>query len=289
MSGTRIGIGLSQYYNIYEEFSPRDYIIMSNTDTDNVKIKYYEKTMIVRGSLLSQSIKHVLANNDILTLGVKYNHYRLYGDFQFFGDNYKCKFYSQGFSIGLRYDSNYKNDLKYSIAFNYEKGTKLRKQKKSSVYLIRITPENDTLYYRFFDIGIIPDKIDLGTIININKLSLVINSSFVFWQNYSYPALLEKDDLKNQLELNGSLIYKFTDAFKASIGFFKTNYSYIRREESGHQLASDPYFAIYLTSGFVLSLADTDIDVAVADSHISSDKIRKQTIFKIGINYNFND
>ena len=90
--GTRIGIGLSQYYNIYEEFSPRDYIIMSNTDTDTVKITDYEKTMIVRGSLLlSQSIKHVLANNDILTLGVKYNHYRLYGNFQFFGDNYKNK------------------------------------------------------------------------------------------------------------------------------------------------------------------------------------------------------
>jgi hypothetical protein len=290
IKNTRIGLAISQAYNSNKITGPYELTVGTlPSGTDTIQFEDNQNVQIFRGSiLLSQMFPELFFKNDGLSIGIKYSYLFLNSKSEIVGNKSKADFGSFGFCLGLRYDYEYSPNYRFSLGFKYEKGSKIKSKKIESNLIFVIG--SDTTKYRVTKVGIVPDRIELGAMLSFNdKLSIILNSSYVLWENYPVKDILRyKYEFQNQIELNSSIIYQIYENLRLSMGFYKTDFSYSTTGTNFGSGKSDPYSAIYLTIGGVLKIKDAEIDVAFADSHLLSDELRKQTIFKMGFNYFFN-
>ena len=167
---------------------------------------------------------------------------------------YSKSFLKPGFNIGLTYI--YQNLL---LGAFFEKGIEFKEKYKSEL--------GD-----FYIIVNIPHKLSFGIKYLISN-SLKINGgiSHVLWN-------IDKS-IKNQPELNSSIVYAIVPGFSTSFGFLYTDYI----PENEDNLLGDKLRVVYLLTGTVFSFKNLALHLAFADSHLFSQAWRKQTIIKAGI------
>jgi hypothetical protein len=127
--------------------------------------------------------------------------------------------------------------------------------------------------------GFYPDQWSLGAswrfiprfTINGNVRYLIWDhaSPYVYWRTF------------NQFEYSGSILSQVISNLKFSLSFLTTDY----RTQAFMDEPISSSRAIYTSVGLIWSVREFDVDLAVADSHLFSDDLRKQTIFKIGLGY----
>lgn len=109
------------------------------------------------------------------------------------------------------------------------------------------------------------------------QLSLTSHIEFsvsnLFWHEISETA-------KNQVELTGNFVRKFSDRLTYSIGGFATDRQYTSKSGLND---NKNLFAVFLTGGLVFNWNLMKINVALADSHLMSGTWRKQTMAKVGL------
>ena len=103
-----------------------------------------------------------------------------------------------------------------------------------------------------------------------------IDLSFIDWESTGA--------YKNSLEFAASYGRQFSENMFLSFGIFSTDR---RVKEENLYLDLNNFNALFLTLGAKTTFMGFDIDLAIADSHLSSDSWRKQTVAKIAIGKSF--
>jgi hypothetical protein len=101
------------------------------------------------------------------------------------------------------------------------------------------------------------------------------NFTYVYWDKIG--------SAENQPEISLSAIHKTSDAVSLSLGTFYTMYN-----NQGYYISSNDrnkFNALYLTAGAVIHLRLIDLNIALADSHLTSDEWRQQTVGMISIGF----
>jgi len=106
----------------------------------------------------------------------------------------------------------------------------------------------------------------------MSELKLLGRINTIYWKS----AL---GNVKNQLEFTSSAAYSFDPSVEASFGLYYTSKKYI----DDYYDINDEFYAIYLNAGVSFSINIFNIDLALADSHLFSGELWKQTIGKIGL------
>jgi hypothetical protein len=120
-----------------------------------------------------------------------------------------------------------------------------------------------------------PSRIFTGFLYdNSSWFSIFANINLVLWENVD-------GNLKNQVDLSGSLSIKNSMKFNYLIGFYHTS-----RKFKDPFLETSNFNAFFVTGGITLISQKYSIHTVIQDSHLSSKRNSQKTIIKLGINVN---
>jgi len=267
----RLGIGLSQLFNSKLDYGTMQGGIVWNNDDGYVETDIYHpiKTeyVIKTAVSISHQLPGVLFNLGKLSIGLQYNDYKLHfnNDLAWTFGPAKFKSSSSNYSFGVVYDL---DDVIFkSIRFGifYEDHFEFSKW---------YPPHGSSLLHK----GFIPEKYHFGVTFNLNsKLDISINNSLILWEN-----LDRLYSIKNNNDLSINFGCHFTNNLKISCGIFSTDHIQNKYTNIFH---IDELKAIYIVTGIRFSYNSFLFDFNLSDSHLFSEKLRKQTIFKLGAGY----
>jgi len=98
------------------------------------------------------------------------------------------------------------------------------------------------------------------------------NISNTFWNSY-------QEDIHDQIEFSSNIIYKWDNFITTSAGIYLTDRNYFVVYSSYYENS-----AVFQSLGAIINLPGFNIEIALADSHLFSDELRKQTLVKLGLN-----
>jgi len=124
---------------------------------------------------------------------------------------------------------------------------------------------------KFEVIALLPNRWHLGANLNNEFGRFLIDLAYIDWASTGA--------FKNNLEFSFSYGRQMSENFYLSFGLFNTN----RKYESESLTSWNNFDATFFTFGVQTTFNGLDIDLSIADSHLSSDKWRKQTITKIAV------
>ncbi len=255
------GLGYGQKYNFNYELN--EFISYTSQSW-----KY--KQMLQYYSLITAyTVKNIFDANSELTFGFKYiyNHHfedktisniPLEGTFK--GNRFEGGFhfrYNLDKERNINFGFSYMNKLEMQSTMHYKDSTIIKQNPRIKF----IEPQIEFMFPAQFNIDL--------TFKSSAKLILVGSCKII------NMAEIESDII-NQPDLSFSGIYLFGKDLSASLGVFDENRKY------KHGDLETEMDAFFITAGITLKIEMVNIDIALADSHLGSDKNLKQIIGKIG-------
>ena len=271
----KLAFGMNQKYN---SFTGHGQVDESGYGTEDLSLLYsYSEISINSYSILSSiSLKHIITQDDKLSFGVRIDQniltcktyiidqnvltYESYGSI-----SSKNEEFSLGLAVGIIYNTNlYGLDLKYGLY--YDKGEEFSDKE----FIVPRTGFSK-IYY--------PDKILTGIGIKpLNSMELNVESALVRWNGID-------ERWENQYEFSGNLIYQISNILFSSIGFYNTDRKFKNNWRGEYYYFDENMQAFFLTTGLSLELKKIILNTVYANSYWLSESHRKQSMFKIGIQY----
>lgn len=283
LNNISLGISYHQKYSSFLDYGKMAITTSQNPDGTGEFFESSSEIIIHSPSaIFTYTIGNVFKDEDRFSIGAQ-----LYWDYW----QQEEKIWKTTASIGVG-DFSFKTGLLYklnntvSFGLLFEKGIYMEGELElSESNLIQIDP--DTLGNN----GIIatkinpkyrielPDKLSCGmsTILKENViLSTTITS--VFWHNIN-------DNYKNQIEFSANTIFSCFNNLDLTLGIYLTD-----RESKDQEIFSysSPNNASYFNIGARTKINNILMQFEIMDSHLISVDVREHTIFKFGINYEFN-
>jgi hypothetical protein len=263
----RLGLGFYQKYSGRIDLGK--FPITTGQNPDSV-IGYFApnyRRYIYSGNVIaSKNFKNLFGKDHQLSLGIQLNldYFRMEESVP----RIKATGTDQAFSwkVGIRYS--YLDLL--SLAAIFDKGSSFTGNIEYSPELVTQLP----MEYKFRLKT--PDKLILGYYLqSIPWLWINGSVNLVYWSQVY-------NTLKNNLDYSVNFIINGNEKYSYSIGYYNTD---VKTEESYYISASN-YNAHYLSGGFRARIEPMAIYVTIMDSHLST-KTRRQTISKLGVEYQF--
>ena len=281
----RLGVAFSQRYNGSVETDP---ILIRTVEHPEGTGEYAATTIdynFISYSLLgSWTLPNAFAQNDKLSFGIRYDLNRFSTYEKIWNEVWKGSFYGSSFALGITYDQTSDNVLKYRLSLFFEKGASINGSPQLQGTDLRTLAHdttgtgestNNQTEPEYSESGNIPDKLNLGADITISPVVCISsNFTYVYWNKIG--------SAQNQPEISLTAVYKTSDALSLSLGTIFTMYnpSYNSSLYVGNKLN-----ALYLTAGTVIHYRLIDLSIALADSHLTSDEWRRQTVGMISLNF----
>lgn len=181
------------------------------------------------------------------------------------GINYSIK---KQISLGVLFEKGV--DISGTVHYEYENQNSEHPQDTSNVYVIRDYEPLNKLYSKS------PDILAAGVSFKtLNNLLISITTSHLFWHAIN-------SSIENQFEVSMTGIYKFQNNLYLSLGIYYTD----QRSEIAKYFGG--YEATYLHGGIQFPYRNGNIQLILMDSHLFSDKSRRNTTVRFGINYILN-
>lgn len=267
----RLGFGMSQLFNSEIDYGLIEGSIVWNNDDGYIETDKYRliKTeYVVKSSVtFTFPIQIALIKSDRLNLGVQYNDYRLSVDLDNSNiiNQFSINSNSSNYSVGILYDiddvifNNVRLGMFYESQFEFRKWV-------GGYFASQL--------YK----GSVPEKYHIGITFKLNSKShLTINNSFILWEK------LNRDyHIKNNNDLSINFGYHLTNNIIVTSGFVSTDHVF---ENTNPVFDLDELEAIYIIFGLRYAYKSFLFDFNLSDSHLFSEKLRKQTIVNLGIGY----
>ncbi|MDP4174959.1 MAG: hypothetical protein Q8933_13360 [Bacteroidota bacterium] len=281
--GLRLGFGFSQKYNCSLVFGKILVTTVDNPDgIGNASLNVAEEAEAIRYSgLISYGFNDLIYKNDRFILGGAVNYDRLNYHYSW-GLNetdpdrvLKSHGSNVSYSFGIMYAFPNSTRQKNLFSISFERGAEFNNM-ETDENLARGIYQSSYLYSsKDISISKEPDKGSLGIDYFFSDLSLISTTvSYIGWSS----AGNNKED---QIEAASSYIYKLRDNLSSSVGIFYTDLNY-----KDNTFAKDgSYRSLFIMAGAVYSYALVDFDLVIADSHLLSGKLRKETIGKLSVGF----
>jgi hypothetical protein len=274
-----IGAGMSQLYNSEIDLGPIPITTEDQPDGTGEYFDFTSKTTIITSSLLSAYPFHNLfSSDDLLSLGAQLNLNFIHHKESLWKILIESGSHELSGKIGFNYKFSETLPLTQLSAF-YEKGFKNQNpwtaEDPAPDRVIGIDSGRipALIPITFSITSYLPDKLSLGILYQTTEEFMITgNISNIFWNSY-------QQNIHNQIEFSSSFIYKWENFITASAGIYLTDRVY-----TGEYYTYNEGSAVFLSLGTIINLPGFNIEAVLADSHLSSDEQRKQTLIKIGLN-----
>jgi hypothetical protein len=275
-----LGFGMRQKYN-------------STLDIGNIEVTTagqpdgigYFYTPILRTTVYCYSIitsylyDDFLAPGNELSLGFKAELNRFHEYEELLSVSNDQTDYSFGWSAGFTYKIRYNNNRDVELGLAYESNVEFRKPFSfSDNNSLIVDTSNRSINYistSYLLKGDLPGElkfdVDINTVPNINFL---MGFNYVFWSEIG-------NNLENQLEVSGNVIYSPNNIISSSIGFFLTG----RKFKQDFFGENDKMNACFLTAGLKINFNYFDLDLSIADGNLLSGEAYKQTFGRFGVGF----
>ncbi|MGE5807215.1 MAG: hypothetical protein ACM34M_15580 [Ignavibacteria bacterium] len=273
----RLGAGMSQLYNSAIDLEPIPVTTIDQPDGTGEYFDFTSKTSIITSSLLAAYPLHNLfSSDDLLSLGAQLNLNFIHHKESLWKVLIKSDSHELSGKIGFNYKFSETLPLTQLSAF-YEKGFKNqnpwtaedRAPDRVGIDSGRISA---LIPITFSLTSYVPDKLSLGILFQTTEKFIITgNISNIFWNSY-------QQNIHNQIEFSSSFIYKWENFITTSAGIYLTNRDYIT------EYTYNEGSAVFLSLGTIINLSGFNIEAVLADSHLFSEELRKQTLIKIGLN-----
>lgn len=118
----------------------------------------------------------------------------------------------------------------------------------------------------------LPDRLLIGLAFKISeKLRLANDFTYVYWEKVY-------NDTQNQLDISGNLYFLPSEQLSLSAGFYST------RMESNTPDSPDNN-ALFISAAALVKVKSAAIEIMLADSHLFSSDLRKQTLVRLGLGF----
>lgn len=275
----RLGAGMSQVYNSELDFGPIEVTTVEQPDGTGEFFSANQKTIVTASSLITAYPVHeVFTDDDQLSIGTQLNLHFIHYKESFLRAIIVSNFKDVSWSAGLNYKFSSSIPLT-QISIFFEKGVHFQNSIAISgtQLQIDIAPDSSRIYTispsNISLEGYIPDKLSLGLLYQpTEKLLVAVNISNTFWNSY-------QEDIHDQIEFSSNIIYKWDNFITTSAGIYLTDRNYFVVYSSYYENS-----AVFQSLGAIINLPGFNIEIALADSHLFSDELRKQTLVKLGLN-----
>lgn len=273
----KVGIAYSQIYNSCLQYQPLTLLLITPENPEGTFETFHNKseTLITGFSILTAyESKRLFNQNNRFSIGIRLSIINTNRYDKIMTTEYDENYSGFNWSIGCLYrimkgeKSLFNSGLFYEHSFS-------GKAKYDDSHISGI----DALYY----VTNLPSKLHFGVSGNIlDQLQYLSNISYIFWE--SLPANTNNNikNIENQFDISGNINYFFTGSISSAIGV------YIIRRKFEEEV-SNPFineFSSFLIFGLTTYIRNIEISLILADSHLLSDDLGKQTILKIGTNVN---
>lgn len=271
----RFGLAYHQRYNSYINYGENEITTIEHPDgTGEFFSATSERIIHSPSSLINYTINGIFNDSDYLSLGLQ-----LFWDFlkineKIYITNGQLKDNNMSWKLGIIYE--FKQETHIGII--YEKGVTFEGEYKIEPQLTTIIHANNDSYVNVNPIYFLklPDKLVFGvTNQTLNNFLLSMTISSIFWESVY-------DGYQNQLDISSGVIYKLSDLFRISLGFYNSDLIYKNPE---YHISNNTNF---IGAGMKWYINHLDIQFEVIGSHLFSSEYRKQTQIKLGLNYAFN-
>lgn len=275
----KLGIAYNQIYNSGLLYKSYTLLVTTPENPEGTLETFKDKseTLITEFSFLTAYLfKNLFFQNDEFSFGIKLRVVNTNQYNKIWISEYQENYSGITWSIGCFYQLTKEENSNLSFGLFYDHGFS-KKAKYEDSYMFGI----DGLYY----VTNLPSKFHFGFSGDItNKLQYSSNLSFIFWESVPANSNTNNKNLKNQLEFSGNLFYQISKMISSSIGVYTTDRVF---EEKPSNSFVDEFSSVFIIFGVTTYFRDFDVSLILADSHLFSDDLRKQTILKVGTNVNF--
>ena len=279
-----IGVAYDQIYNSSLLYKPMTLLLITPENPEGTleTFKYKSETLITEFSFLTTyDFKHLFSKNDGFSIGVKFGIVNTNQYNKILSTEYKENYSGITWSIGCLYQASKERNAFLNLGLFYDNS--FSKEAKYDEALFEI--DNQLTTSKYYYVTNLPSKLHFGVSgIIKDRLQYSSNISYIFWESVTSNSFNNKN-LENQVEISGNLNYSITTMIASSIGVFSTNRKF--KEKPTNNFV-DEFSSVFLIFGITTYFKNFDLSLIVADSHLFSDELRKQTIFKIGTNLSFN-
>lgn len=273
----RFGFSFNQLYNWQLDIGK----VSVTTNPDGL-VKYYEpkyRVKVYTYSFLASFTFTNIFGEDNFSFGARFSRNRLYYYQSIMYVGAEGIIYQNNYSFGIIYKHFCNNTESIQAGITYDSPVEFTgiMNYKENKYPDLIT--NRPIEFYRMETWIrsrVPGKLSLDYNLDvITKLKILGGFNYVFW-NSSYQL-----NYKDQIEINGSILYPYNSTVSTSLGFYSTSVQF--KEDLMN--VNSKLNAFYLTGGIVVDYNMLSFDMSIADSHLFSGKGRKQTIGKFALAY----
>ena len=281
----RIGFSMFQKYNRYIFTVPIAVTTMSQPDGTGEFILPEFKTIIYNYSIVGSYTINNITSNSNLSLGFRFGLNNLNEYEKVSSAILNESMNRSDFSFGALYTLKESNNQYSRFGLFYQSKLRFNKITRFENNYTIVEPNHDTSGFIYANVNppyfnlvanlpsVLRFDFDISTINNIKILGSISN---VYWSQIG-------NNLRNQFELSGSIVFSGSKSFLPSIGFLYTDQNY---KQDYYDMTSNLQ-ATFLIAGAVLKFVSVNVHLSLADSHLFSGDWRKETIFKTGVSYLF--
>lgn len=266
----RFGLGFNQKYSSSLDFGPIPVTTPGEPGGTGETIDAMEDKYVYSGSgMVSYRLPNFINNDHHLSLGmqVDVNFLRVLGSVG--STSVEATDQSITWKAGARYS--FLDLLQLGAAF--EKGANFegKVEYKGDGFLV----QDSGFVSRSIESTVtakLPDRLLMGLAFKIgDKIRLANDFTYVYWEKIY-------NDTQNQLDISGNVYFLPSQGLSLSAGFYST-----RRESYTPDFPDNN--ALFISAAALVKVKGAAIEMMLADSHLFSSDIRKQTLARLGLGF----
>ena len=262
------GLGFAQNYNSRVDF------VWNPNSFEDPEITEFRGRVSSFSAIAAYTVEEVF-NGSSLSLGFSYT----LNSVDFASKNNESEISlsdnAGNYSFGILYSVKNISGRKTALGFSFTTNTKFESEYFYSSFpvIIRHDSESSLAVAQNLVEGNIPAQFNFDISTDLTE-KLLLNGSLtgLFWNT-------NNTQLKDQLEVSASMVFKLNENFSPAAGFYYTDKKY----DPDIFDFNNKFNAVFLIAGLKLNFNMFNADLTIADSHLLSGEFRKQTIGKISL------
>jgi len=272
-----VGASYNQKYTSQYEFRNEIRTINNPEGTGEFWTAEFNRNVSYFSLLTSYQLKEAFSPSDNITFGFQFNLNFLNIDESLFSTSAKLSSNSPNWKFGILYDRGKSFDNKFQLGVYYETAVSISGDVELEGFQF-VGPDTNMIPgineipvpVTFNVTAKLPLRMVLGYYINVSPL-------FGFAGDFIYTWWSSRgNSYKNNLDFNSSFLFNIQPSFLLSFGFYFSQ---------GNIEGSASSNAVFLSGGVIYKIKGAQFQLALAASHLFSERNRQQTIFKFGLGF----